>query len=217
MDALGALARDFGLAVVEDATEALGSRYRGRPCGGLAGLGVLSFNGNKIVTAGGGGALLTRDARLAERARHLATTAKVPHKWAFLHDEVGWNYRLPSLNAALALAQLEQLAGFVGAKRSLASRYADAFASIPGVRFLREPDGTESNYWLNAILLEEGGGARDALLEACHAAQIHARPLWTPMHRLPMFRDCPCDDLSVAESVEQRLVNLPSSAALAMD
>lgn len=217
MDALGAIASDFGLTVVEDATEALGSRYRGKACGGLATLGVLSFNGNKIVTTGGGGALLTGDARLAERARHLATTAKLPHKWAFLHDEVGWNYRLPSLNAALGLAQLEQLEGFVRAKRVLASRYAQTFASMPGVRFLAEPEGTHSNYWLNAIVLDEGGDARDAVLEGCDAAQIHARPLWTPMHRLPMFRDCPRDDLSVAESTEMRLVNLPSSPALVMD
>jgi perosamine synthetase len=218
MDALGAVAREFGLAVVEDATEALGSRYRGRPCGSLGGLGVLSFNGNKIVTTGGGGALLTDEARLAERARHLASTAKLPHKWSFVHDEIGWNYRLPSLNAALGLAQLEQLEGFVRAKRSLAGRYAQAFASVTGTRFLAEPDGAESNYWLNAILLDDGSGAaRDALLEACHAARILARPLWTLMHQLPMFRDCPRDDLSIAESIERRLVNLPSSAALTMD
>jgi perosamine synthetase len=218
MDAIGAVAREFRLAVVEDATEALGSRYRGRPCGGLGRVGVLSFNGNKIVTTGGGGALLTEDARLAQRARHLATTAKVPHKWSFVHDEIGWNYRLPSLNAALGVAQLEQLEGFLRAKRSLARRYAQAFASVPGARFVAEPEGTESNYWLNAILLDEGSGAfHDALLEACHAAGILARPLWTLMHRLPMFRDCPRDDLSVAESIERRLVNLPSSAALAMD
>jgi perosamine synthetase len=218
MDALGELAREFQLALVEDATEALGGRYRGRPCGNLGRVGVLSFNGNKIVTTGGGGALVTDDAHLASRARHLATTAKVPHRWAFVHDEIGWNYRLPSLNAALGLAQLEQLDEFVRAKRLLARRYSEALAAIPDIRFLTEPEGTESNYWLNAIVLDDGSGAqREVLLEACHSAGLLARALWTPLHRLPVYAECPRDDLGVAESLERRLINLPSSAALAMD
>jgi len=217
MDALNEVAAAFGLPVVEDATESLGSRYRGRPCGGLARAGVLSFNGNKIVTTGGGGAVVVNDEVLARRARHLTSTAKQPHKWAFVHDEVGWNYRLPNLNAALGLAQLEQLDGFLAAKRALARRYAEAFAGLRGLRWVSEPEGTASNYWLNAILLDDdSGAARDTLLQATHDAGYLTRALWAPMHRLPMFRDCPKSDTPVAESLERRLVNLPSSAALGL-
>jgi perosamine synthetase len=217
MDAINAIGERYGIAVIEDATEALGSRYHGRPCGGISRIGTLSFNGNKIVTTGGGGAILTNDEALARRAKHLTTTAKLPHKWAFVHDEAGWNYRLPNLNAALGLAQLERLEKFVAAKRRLAQRYFDVFADMPGVRCVREPAGTESNYWLNAILLDDdSGAARDAVLTATHEAGLLTRPAWTPLHRLPMYADCPRGDLSVAESIERRLVKLPSSAALGM-
>jgi perosamine synthetase len=218
MDALNAVCNSFGLAVVEDATESLGSTYRGRPCGGLGRVGVLSFNGNKIVTTGGGGAIITNDVALARRAKHLTTTAKVPHPWDFVHDEVGWNYRLPNLNAALGLAQLEQLPGFVEAKRQLARRYIEAFDKLGGVTVIVEPHGTTSNYWLNAILLDDDS-ERDVhtVLSATHAAGLLTRPAWTPMHRLSMFGDCPRDDLSVSESIARRLINLPSSAALGMD
>jgi len=215
MDALKAVCDPFGLAVVEDATEALGSTYHGRPCGSLGTIGTLSFNGNKIVTTGGGGALIFSDLDLARRARHLTTTAKVRHPWAFVHDEIGWNYRLPNLNAALGLAQLEQLDGFVAAKRKLASRYGKNFAGVRGVTFVTEPADTASIYWLNAIMLDDdSGAARDAVLKASHAAGLLTRPTWTPMHQLAIFRDCPRDDLAVAESIPRRLVTLPSSAAL---
>jgi perosamine synthetase len=218
MDALNAVCNSFGLAVVEDATESLGSTYRGRPCGGLGQVGVLSFNGNKIVTTGGGGAVVTDDATLARRAKHLTTTAKVPHPWDFVHDEVGWNYRLPNVNAALGLAQLEQLPGFVAAKRQLARRYIEAFDKLSGVTVIVEPPGTASNYWLNAILLNDDSGADlRAVLSATHAAGLLTRPAWTPMHRLSMFGDCPRDDLSVSESIARRLINLPSSAVLGME
>jgi perosamine synthetase len=217
MDALNAVCAEFGLAVVEDATESLGSTYHGRPCGSLGRAGVLSFNGNKIVTTGGGGAIVTNDEELARRAKHLTTTAKQKHAWAFLHDEIGWNYRLPNINAALGLAQLEQLGGFVAAKRAVARRYEQVFAGVPGVTFIKEPAGTSSNYWLNAILLDDDDMAvRDSVLQACHDAGFLARPAWTLMHRLPMFKDSPGDDLSDAESVERRLINLPSSAALGL-
>lgn len=215
MAALNVIAQRFGLTVIEDAAESLGSTYGGRPCGGLGTLGALSFNGNKIVTTGGGGAIVTDDEALARRARHLTTTAKQPHAWAFLHDRTGWNYRLPNLNAALGLAQLEQLDRFVAAKRALARRYAEAFAGVQGLCCVEEPVGTTSNYWLNAILLDDdSGAARDAVLKAAHASGYLARPAWTPMHQLPMFRDCPRSDLSVAESIARRLINLPSSAVL---
>lgn len=213
MDRLNAVAAQFGLPVIEDATESLGTLYKGRPSGSLAPIGTLSFNGNKIVTTGGGGAVLTQDAALGARAKHLTTTAKVPHRWAFDHDAVGYNYRLPNLNAALGVAQLEQLPGFLAAKRALAERYAQTLEGIPGLRFFREPAFAHSNYWLNAVLLDaDDMTERDRVLQATNDAGLMTRPVWTVMHHLPMFRDCPRDDLSMAESIGRRLINIPSSA-----
>jgi len=215
MDEIVAIARHWDIPVVEDAAESLGSTYKGHAVGSQARLAALSFNGNKIVTTGGGGAILTNDEELGRRAKHITTTAKLPHKWAFVHDEVGFNYRLPNLNAALGCAQLEQLDGFLASKRRLATAYQRAFTGVPGVQFAREPEGTASNYWLNAILLDEAhAAARDEVLTALNACGFGARPAWTLMHRLPMFTACPRGDLPVAESIERRLINLPSSASL---
>jgi perosamine synthetase len=215
MDGIAAIARHWGIALVEDAAESLGSTYKGHAVGSQARLAALSFNGNKIVTTGGGGAILTNDDELGRRAKHITTTAKLPHKWAFVHDEIGFNYRLPNLNAALGCAQLEQLSGFLAKKRALATAYDRTFAEIPGVHFAREPEGTTSNYWLNAILLDEAhAGQRDEVLDALNAAGFGARPAWTLMHRLPMFAASPHGDLGVAESIERRLINLPSSASI---
>ena len=215
LDGIAAIARQWAIPLVEDAAESLGSTYKGQAVGSQARLAALSFNGNKIVTTGGGGAILTNDEELGRRAKHLTTTAKLPHKWAFVHDEIGFNYRLPNLNAALGCAQLEQLDGFLERKRSLAAAYDRAFAAVPGVQFAREPEGTGSNYWLNAILLDEvHAGSRDELLTALNANGFGARPAWTLMHRLPMFAGCPRGDLRVAESIERRLINLPSSASI---
>jgi perosamine synthetase len=215
MDEIVAIARHWEIPVVEDAAESLGSTYKGHAVGSQARLAALSFNGNKIVTTGGGGAILTNDEELGRRAKHITTTAKLPHKWAFVHDEVGFNYRLPNLNAALGCAQLEQLDGFLASKRRLAAAYQRAFTGVPGVQFSREPDGTTSNYWLNAILLDEAhADLRDEVLTALNASGFGARPTWTLMHRLPMFAACPRGNLSVAESIERRLINLPSSASI---
>jgi len=215
MDEIVAIARHWDIAVVEDAAESLGSTYKGHAVGSQARLAALSFNGNKIVTTGGGGAILTNDEELGRRAKHITTTAKLPHKWAFVHDEVGFNYRLPNLNAALGCAQLEQLDGFLASKRRLAAAYQRAFAGVPGVQFSREPEGTTSNYWLNAILLDEAhADLRDEVLTALNASGFGARPTWTLMHRLPMFAACPRGYLRVAESIERRLINLPSSASI---
>lgn len=215
MDAITAIARHWDIAVVEDAAESLGSTYKGQAVGSQARLAALSFNGNKIVTTGGGGAILTNDEDLGRRAKHITTTAKLPHKWAFVHDEVGFNYRLPNLNAALGCAQLEQLDGFLASKRRLAAAYQRAFAGVPGVKFSREPEATTSNYWLNAVLLDEAhADLRDDVLTALNAAGFGARPAWTLMHRLPMFAACPRGELRVAESIERRLINLPSSASI---
>lgn len=207
-----------GLPLVEDAAEALGSTWRGRHCGTFGTVGTLSFNGNKVVTAGGGGAVLTNDPAIGQRAKHLSTTAKVPHPWLFEHDEVGFNYRLPNLNAALGCAQLEQLPRFLNEKRRLASAYTNAFASVRGVSFVREPPGSCSNYWLNAIVLEasESLATRDIVLERLNRANFMARPAWTLMHRLAPYLSAPrMEDLSISERIERTLINLPSSPRLA--
>ena len=215
MDALIDVAGEFGLAIIEDAAEALGSRYKGRHVGGDGLLSSLSFNGNKIITTGGGGAVLCNDETLARRVRHLSTTARLARGWLFVHDEVGYNYRMPNLNAALGRAQLESLPAFVAAKRALAARYARAFAGIAGVRFALEPQDCESIYWLNAILLDPAlASQRDAVLDETNRCGIETRPAWTLVHRLPAFSSCPRMDLPVAESIEARLINLPSSAFL---
>lgn len=215
MDALLALAEGWGLTVVEDAAEALGSKYHGRPCGGLGRIAALSFNGNKIVTTGGGGAIVTSDPELARRAKHLTTTAKLPHRWAFDHDEVGYNYRLPNLNAALGCAQLEQLPQRLASKRRLAERYRAAFDGMGDASIFFEPPGCESNYWLNTLLLSPGlENECDALLDRLNDAGLQCRPAWTPMHHLPMYRDCPRAPLPVTEDLAKRIINLPSSADL---
>jgi perosamine synthetase len=215
LDALDALAARWRLVLIEDAAESLGARYKGRHTGNVGRISALSFNGNKVITTGGGGAVLSNDLELGRRAKHLTTTARVPHRWNFLHDEVGYNYRLPNLNAALGCAQLEQLNGFVQRKRQLAARYEAAFSHVAGVKFLREPAQTEGNYWLNAIVLEpEHAGHRDALLGALNDAGYMSRPLWALMHRLPMYAECPRMPLLMAESLEARVINIPSSAKL---
>lgn len=215
LDAVAAVAARWRLILIEDAAESLGSTYRGRHTGNFGLLAALSFNGNKIVTTGGGGAVLTNDPALGRRAKHLTTTARTPHQWGFLHDEVGYNYRLPNINAALGCAQLERLPEMLAHKRRLAARYEAAFAGIRDVTFLREPSGTVSNYWLNAIVLgERYAASRDQLLAALNNAGYGSRPVWTLMHRLPMYRVCPRMDLTVAEQLEARIVNLPSSARL---
>ncbi len=207
--AIAAVCAEYGIAVVEDAAESLGSYVGERHTGTFGRLGVLSFNGNKIITTGGGGMILTDDAELARRAKHLTTTAKVPHPWEFVHDAVGFNYRMPNLNAALGCAQMEQLPAMLAVKREVAARYA-AFCAAHGWVFVAEPAGTRSNYWLNAVLLD-AREERDAVLEYTNARGVMTRPAWRPMHRLDMFHGCQQDGLANAEWLEQRLVNLPSS------
>lgn len=215
LDAIAEVCRKYNVVLIEDAAESIGSSYKGVHTGNTGLVSALSFNGNKIVTTGGGGAILTNDEEIGKHAKHLTTTAKVPHRWAFVHDETGFNYRLPNLNAALGCAQIEQLPGFLAAKRELAERYARAFAGVDGLRFVSEPSYGHSNYWLNAILLDEENAAqRDELLAATNDAGLMTRPAWTLMHKLPMYAQCAAMDLSVAENIEKRLVNIPSSANL---
>lgn len=213
-----AVAKLWNLPVIEDAAESLGSLYHGRHTGTFGMLAALSFNGNKIVTTGGGGAILTNDEQLARHAKHLTTTAKAPHRWAFYHDEIGYNYRLPNLNAALGCAQLERLDHFVESKRRLADRYALAFQGVTDVSVFSEPKGARSNYWLNSLVIDqEAADERDLLLSALNDAGLQARPAWMLLHHLPMYRNAPHGDLKVAERLGRCIVNVPSSAILGDD
>jgi perosamine synthetase len=215
MPALMDLAARYGIPVVEDAAESLGSFIDGRHTGTFGVCAMLSFNGNKIVTTGGGGALITNDVQLARRAKHLTTTAKQPHPWALVHDEVAYNYRMPNLNAALGCAQLEQLQGFLHAKRELTLRYVSAFADLPQARLFLERPGTEVNYWLQTLILEPGvAHERDAVLAATNESGLMTRPVWELLNSLPMYRACPSMPLPVATDLAGRIVNLPSSPQL---
>lgn len=217
IEGLLAVARDFNLVMIEDAAESLGSLYHGQHTGTFGAMGTLSFNGNKTITTGGGGALLTNDETLARKAKHLTTTAKLPHRWAYEHDEIGYNYRLPNLNAALGCAQLEQLPGFLDAKRRLFEAYQTAFDGIKDVTLVREPAACHSNFWLQTLLLtDESASLRDEILEATNNAGYMTRPVWLPMDRLHQFQACPRAPLPISDALELRLVNIPSSTKLAV-
>lgn len=216
MAALRDVAAKYHLAVVEDATEALGSSIDAAKVGSV-GTGVFSFNGNKIITTGGGGAIFTDDTALYHRLKHLTTTAKQPHAWEFNHDEVAFNYRMPNLNAALGCAQLEQLPQFIAAKRALAARYMEVLADVKSARILPEPKNTQSNYWLVSLLTDRADKAwLQEILSALHAQQLLCRPLWTPLHLLPMYKSHPRSDLRLTESLAQRIISLPSSVKLGL-
>jgi perosamine synthetase len=215
IDALLSVAHDFNIQLIEDAAESLGSTVGGRHTGTFGLMGTLSFNGNKTITTGGGGAILTNDVELGKRAKHITTTAKQPHRWNFVHDAVGYNYRLPNLNAALGCAQLEQLPGFLLEKRRLFDRYRSAFADVHGVDLVAEPSGCHSNYWLQTLMLDETlADQRDAILMATNDAGLMTRPVWALMHRMPMYSNAPKAPVPVAESLERRLINIPSSSGL---
>jgi len=216
LDPLEKVCDTYNLMLVEDAAESLGSLYKGEHTGTAGRCAAISFNGNKTITTGGGGALLTDDEALAGEARHLTQVAKQDHPWAYHHDRTGYNYRMPNLNAALGCAQLEQLPSFLKRKRALAERYQDAFAGVGGVTFFTEPGFARSNYWLNVLLLKaEDESQRDAVLEHTREAGFETRPTWRLLNALPMYEDCPQMDLSVAKSLERRLINLPSTPHLA--
>jgi perosamine synthetase len=216
LDGLSAVAERFALPLIEDAAESLGSWHHDRHTGTIGRVGVVSFNGNKIVTTGGGGAILTHDGELAAAARHLTTTAKVDHPWAYIHDQVGYNYRLPNLNAALGCAELERLPALVNQKRQLADRYRRALAAVDGAWLFEPPAFAASNHWLNALVLDRAhADQHQPMIEALRDRGWLVRAVWTPMHQLAMYQDCPRMDLSVTESLGRRLINLPSSPHLA--
>jgi len=209
VDEIKKICDNYKISLIEDAAESLGSFYKGQHTGTFGSLGTLSFNGNKIITAGGGGCIVTNDIKLAKRAKHLTTTAKVAHKWEFTHDMVGYNYRMPNLNAALLLAQLENLDVFLQNKRETALAYEDFFSG-KDFHFIKEPKNSKSNYWLNAIILKDLKH-RNLFLEETNSKGIGTRPIWTLMHKLAIFENCHSGDLKNSEWLEKRVVNIPSS------
>lgn len=209
LDELMAICTEWNIPVVEDAAESLGSYYKGKHTGSFGQLGVFSFNGNKIVTCGGGGMVVTQDEELGKLGKHLTTTAKVPHPYEYVHDYVGYNFRMPNLNAALVCAQLEQLDSFLTNKRTLAQEYAVFFAG-QNIKFRTELEDTQANYWLMCVELENVL-ERNAFLKATNEAKIITRPIWQLMYRLPMYQHCYRDAQKNAEFLEERIVNIPSS------
>ncbi|WP_218163454.1 LegC family aminotransferase [Marinospirillum alkaliphilum] len=208
LDSLIRVTREWSLALVEDAAESLGSFYKGQHTGTFGEIGALSFNGNKIITTGGGGMILA-DEPTAARAKHLTTTAKKPHSYEYIHDELGYNYRMPNLNAALGCAQLEQLEKLITIKRELASNYQSLFQNS-SMQFITEPADCRSNYWLNGVICENKN-QRDELLNHTNCKGVMTRPIWALMSHLPMYQNCRRGDLTNAEWLEERVVNLPSS------
>ncbi len=216
---LRAIANSWGVPLLEDAAEALGSFRENIHCGRFGKAGILSFNGNKLITTGGGGALLTDDDELAKHARHISTTSKIPHQWNFYHDEIGWNDRLPNINAALGVAQLEVLSQRISAKRKLNKEYAYAIKEISNVDIILEPINCTSNYWLSTIKLThqdplQASELRLKLLKEAHLKGLLLRPVWQPLHQLPMYINAPHGDLFKTEDQASRLINLPSSPQL---
>ncbi|MBC6110562.1 LegC family aminotransferase [Pedobacter fastidiosus] len=208
VDEIAIICDEWNICLVEDSAESIGSYYQGKHTGVFGKVGVFSFNGNKTVTCGGGGALITDDETIAKRAKHLTTQAKVPHKWEFVHDHIGYNYRMPNLNAALACAQLEQLSMFVENKRVLSAKYNTLFNEL-SISFIGEPVNAKANYWLNAILLADLD-QRNEFLEYTNDKGVMTRPVWELMNRLPMFANCQTDDLKNSIWIADRLVNIPS-------
>jgi len=209
------IARQFNINVIEDAAESIGSYFKGQHTGTFGLMGILSFNGNKTITTGGGGAILTNSHDIAKQAKHLSTTAKLAHKWDYLHDEIGFNYRLPNINAALGCAQLEQLPELIKSKRILFEKYEEKFSQLKGVDLFKEPNECESNYWLQTLLLDiKNKNQRDEILSLTNESGLMTRPAWILMHRLKQFSSNPRMDLSCAESISGRLINIPSSSNL---
>ena len=215
LDELIAISHEFNIALVEDAAESLGSFYRGKHTGTFGLLGTLSFNGNKTITTGGGGAILTNNLELAQRAKHLTTTAKLKHSWEYRHDEIGFNYRMPNINAALGCAQLEQLPQKLQQKRELFQKYKMAFSKVQGVTLFSEPINSKSNYWLQTLLLDENQvDHRDSILSETNKSGLMTRPAWVLLNDLVPFKKFPCGDLKTAQSLSQRIINIPSSPSL---
>jgi len=212
IDEIQRICKQWHIALVEDSAESLGSFYNDQHTGTFGDFGVISFNGNKIITSGGGGCILTNNEELAKKAKHITTTAKESHKWEYTHDLIGYNYRMPNLNAALIVAQLEQLNGFLKSKRLLAKSYKEFFNGSD-VQFVSESENSKSNYWLNSIVLKDKT-QRNLFLDETNSQGVMTRPIWTLMNKLPMFKKAQCGDLANSEWLEERIVNIPSSVTV---
>lgn len=210
IDLLANICKEYNIELLEDAAESLGSFYKGQHTGTFGKIGILSFNGNKTITTGGGGMLLFQDQKLGDYAKHITTQAKIPHQWEFVHDHIGYNYRMPNINAALGCAQMEYLDMMLANKRDTAAMYKEYFQKINDISFFEEPKESISNYWLNAILLKNKE-SRNKFLEHTNSNGIMTRPIWALMNKLPMFKDCETDDLTNTMWFEERVVNIPSS------
>jgi perosamine synthetase len=210
IDELVQICNEWHIELVEDAAESIGSLYKGKHTGTFGKVGAISFNGNKTITTGGGGMLLFQDEELGKFAKHLTTQAKVPHRWAFVHDHIGYNYRMPNINAALGCAQLENLERYVENKRETAQIYADFFKNVPDITFFTEPENCRSNYWLNVVMLKDKA-AQQEFLEYTNDHGVMTRPVWELMNRLEMFKHCENDGLKNTEWLADRIVNIPSS------
>ena len=213
LDELVAVCEEYHIELVEDAAESIGSLYKGKHTGTFGKIGALSFNGNKTITTGGGGMLLFNDEELGAYAKHLTTQAKIPHRWEFRHDHIGYNYRMPNINAALGCAQLEHIEEYVADKRATAAAYRDYFSRMDGIEFFVEPENTRSNYWLNAVLLPNRE-EQQAFLQYTNDHGVMTRPIWELMNRLPMFENCETDGLKNTQIFADRVVNIPSSVRL---
>ncbi len=213
IDELVSVCEEWHLELVEDAAESIGSLYKGRHTGTFGKVGAISFNGNKTITTGGGGMLLFQDEELGKLAKHLTTQAKVPHRWAFVHDHIGYNYRMPNINAALGCAQLENIDRYVANKRETAAIYADFFKNIPDITFFTEPADCRSNYWLNVVMLKDKA-AQQEFLEYTNDHGVMTRPVWELMNRLEIFKHCETDGLKNTQWLADRIVNIPSSVRL---
>lgn len=213
IDELVAICKEWNIELVEDAAESIGSLYKGKHTGTFGKVGAISFNGNKTITTGGGGMLLFQDEELGKLAKHLTTQAKVPHRWAFVHDHIGYNYRMPNINAALGCAQLENIDRYVENKRETATIYADYFKNIPEISFFTEPENCRSNYWLNVVILKDKN-AQQEFLEYTNDHGVMTRPVWELMNRLEMFKNCETDGLKNTQWLADRIVNIPSSVRL---
>lgn len=213
IDEIKAICDKWNITLVEDSAESLGTFYKGRHTGTFGIIGAFSFNGNKIITSGGGGVIVTDNEELAKKAKHLTTTAKIPHKYEYVHDEIGYNYRMPNLNAALLVAQLEKLDEFKENKKTLASKYKEFFEKNDEIKFIESPRDSDSNYWLQAIMLNDKQ-LRDEFLEFTNSNGVMTRPIWKLMNELEMFKDSQCDDFSNSKFLEERIVNIPSSVII---
>lgn len=212
IDEIADICDHYKIKLIEDAAESIGSTFKGRHTGTFGIFGVISFNGNKTITTGGGGMILTNDEEHGNLAKHITTQAKVPHKWEFYHDQTGYNYRMPNINAAIGVAQLEQIEKMISKKRQIAESYF-AFSENKGLNFFSEPQHARSNYWLNVLFMKDRA-ERDAFLKYMNEKGIMVRPSWTLMNKLPMFENCFKTDISNAEWIEERLVNIPSSSKI---